>query len=220
MAWMILVRDIHPLINTENYTTYCDIYTYEHVPSTSKKQLYQLSSVKWSIQYVLLSAFSTCYKAVKIKNCLKSIKVSTTKIRMISVSKGSHHMHCQNQHFSLSTKMNGTQRITLVSPWRMCYMYCNVSKGISLDEATSNSEKSTSTMLVWSNVGRYCILETQYGIWKYTLVQLNNFNISEIVEVTQNDFNTPVWCSQSVSRFNQTYLFFQNLHTVALYRGS
>ena len=45
-----------------------------------------------------------------------AMKIATMKIRMISVMKGNHHVLPPNQHFSLSAKMNGTQRRTLVSP--------------------------------------------------------------------------------------------------------
>ena len=74
---------------------------------------------------------STCYTAVRIKNCSKStfaIKVTTMKIRTISITKGSHHVLPPNWHFSLSAKMNGTQGRTLVSPWRMHYTYCGMPK--------------------------------------------------------------------------------------------
>jgi len=47
----------------------------------------------------------------------------------------------QNWHFSWWTKMNGTQRRAVVSPWRMYYMYSGMAKGTSRAEATSNSEK-------------------------------------------------------------------------------
>ena len=80
-------------------------------------QLYQLSSEKSSIHYTSLSAvFNPLYTAVRIKNCLKStsaIKIATIKIRTVSIMKRNHHMLLPNQHFSLSAKMNGTQRRTL-----------------------------------------------------------------------------------------------------------
>ena len=43
-----------------------------------------------------------------------------------------------NRHFSLSAKMNGTQRRTLVSPRRMHY---GMQKGTCRAKAMSNSEK-------------------------------------------------------------------------------
>jgi len=44
--------------------------------------------------------------------------------------KGSHHMQPPNWHFSISAKLNWTQRKTLVSPWRMHCAYCGMSKGM------------------------------------------------------------------------------------------
>ena len=52
-----------------------------------------------------------------------------------------------NQHFSLSAKMKGTQRRTLVSPRRMHCMYCSMPKNTSQAEATSHSEKIKSVAL-------------------------------------------------------------------------
>ena len=46
-----------------------------------------------------------------------------------------------NHHLSLSAKMNGTQRRTLVSPWRMHCTYCGMPKGTCRAEVTLNSEK-------------------------------------------------------------------------------
>ena len=87
---------------------------------------------------------STCYIAVRTKNCSKStsaIKVATMKIQTISIMKGSHHVLPANRHFLLSAKMNGTQRRTLVSLWRMHCMYCGIPKGTCPAEATLNGEK-------------------------------------------------------------------------------
>jgi len=47
----------------------------------------------------------------------------------------------QNQHFLQWTKMNGTQRRALVSPWRMHCMYSGMAKGTSWAEEVSNNEK-------------------------------------------------------------------------------
>jgi len=47
----------------------------------------------------------------------------------------------QNQHFSWWTKMNGTQRRAVVSPWRMHCVYSGMAKGTSWADAMSNSEK-------------------------------------------------------------------------------
>jgi len=69
------------------------------------------------------------------------------RFRLFQLCKESHHMQLPNQHFSLSAKMNGTQRRTLVSPWRIHCMYCSMPKGTSQAEATSNSEKIKSIAL-------------------------------------------------------------------------
>ena len=81
---------------------------------------------------------STHYTAVWIKTVWKAplqSKQPLLKIRMISVTKGSHHVLSPNRHFLLSAKMNGTQRRTLVSPWRMHCTYCGMPKGTSQAEA-------------------------------------------------------------------------------------
>ena len=62
--------------------------------------------------------------------------------------KGSHYVQPPNQHFSLSAKMNGTERRALVSPWRMHWTHCSMLKGTSWDEATSSSEKIKPIALV------------------------------------------------------------------------
>ena len=63
---------------------------------------------------------STHYTTVRTRNCLTStsaIKIATMKITDdFCYAKGSHHVLSPNRHFSLSAKMNGTQRRTLVSP--------------------------------------------------------------------------------------------------------
>ena len=58
---------------------------------------------------------STRCTAVCTKSTL-AIKVTTMKVRMISVTEGSHHVLQPNRHFSLSGKMNGTQWRRMVSP--------------------------------------------------------------------------------------------------------
>ena len=50
--------------------------------------------------------------------------------------------------YSLSAKMNGTQRRTLVSPRRMHYTYCGMPKGTSWAEVMPNSEKMKPIALV------------------------------------------------------------------------
>jgi len=81
---------------------------------------------------------STHYAAVRINNCLKwtfAIKVATMKImddfRYEWKPLCAYH---KNQHFSWRAKMNGTQRRTLVSPWRMHCIYSSMTKGTSWGE--------------------------------------------------------------------------------------
>ena len=88
----------------------------------------------------------TCYTILRIMNRSKNtstIKVATMKNTNNFCYKveGSHHMLPPNQHFSLSAKMNGTQRRTVVSPRRMHCTYCGMPKGTSRAQATLNSEK-------------------------------------------------------------------------------
>ena len=105
----------------------------------------QLSSETEVSIALLCQLCLTCYTAVRIKKCLKStsvLKVATMKnVDDFSLRKGSHHVQPPNQRFSLSAKMNGTQRRTLVSPWRMHCTHCGMPKGTSRAEATLNSEK-------------------------------------------------------------------------------
>ena len=61
----------------------------------------------WSIHCLLCQLCSTSYTAVWLNQELFE-------------------KHLCNQCFSLSTKMNGTQSMTLASPWRMYCMYCNI----------------------------------------------------------------------------------------------
>ena len=95
----------------------------------------QLSSETEVSIALLCQLCSICYTAVRIKKCLKStsvLKVATMKnMDDFSLHKGSHHVQPPNQRFSLSAKMNGTQRRTLVSPWRVHCTYNGMPKGTS-----------------------------------------------------------------------------------------
>ena len=67
-------------------------------------------------------------------------EVTTMKIQTISES---HHVLLPNRRLSLSAKMNGTQRRTLVrKSMKMHCTYCGMPKGTCPAEATSNSKKS------------------------------------------------------------------------------
>jgi len=57
----------------------------------------------------------------------------------------------QNQQFSLSAKMNGTQRRRLVSPLSMLCVYCGMPKGTSQAETMLNGEATLAIVeLHWS----------------------------------------------------------------------
>jgi len=92
--------------------------------------------LRYQLQYV---------QPVRINNCLKRtfvIKVATMKITddlMQAIT-------CLplNRHFSWWTKMNGTQRRAMLSPWRAHCMYSGMAKGTSQAEV---SEKIRSVAL-------------------------------------------------------------------------
>jgi len=83
----------------------------------------------------------THYAAVQINNSLKRtfvIKVATMKITddlMETIT-----CLLLNRHFSWWTKMNGTQRKAMLSPWRTHCMYSGMAKGTSQAEATSKNQ--------------------------------------------------------------------------------
>jgi len=81
---------------------------------------------------------STNHKLFEKPLCNKSSH--NGKSRWFPIHKGSHHVPPPNQPFSLSVKINGAQRRTLVSPWWMHWTYCSMPKGTSRAEATLNSE--------------------------------------------------------------------------------
>ena len=87
---------------------------------------------------------STRYTALQIKNYSKStpeIKVATMKNMDDFHYQGKSSSATTKLTLLLSAKMNGTQRRTLVSPWRMQCMYCGMPKGTSQAEVTLNIEK-------------------------------------------------------------------------------
>jgi len=103
-----------------------------------------LSETEVSIALICLLC-STCYIVIQIKDCLKSTsetKVATMKnMDNFHCTKEAIGMQTSNWCFSQSAKMNGIQRRTLVSSWRMHRMYCGMPKGTSRVKATLNSEK-------------------------------------------------------------------------------
>jgi len=117
-----LLLQVNPFILHRNNCTACPTYVF----------------IVWKED----ASLSTCYATVRINYCLKRtfvIKVATMKITdnlMEAIT-------CLplNWHFSWWTKMNGTQRWAVLSPWRMHCMYSGMAKGTSRAEAKSNSEK-------------------------------------------------------------------------------
>ena len=118
--------------------------------------------LKYLLPFTVSYVCSTRYTAVRIKSYLKSIsiiKVATLKKYGPRYGqfphKGSHHVQPPNQCFLLSAKMNGTQRRTLVSPFRMHWTKCSMLKGTSWAKVTLNSEKikpvalAVIELLVW-----------------------------------------------------------------------
>jgi len=67
----------------------------------------------------------------------------------------------QTRYFSWRTKMNGTQRRALVSPWRMHCMYSGMAKDTAQAEATSNSERIKWIMQIWRHqAGRQSVSQS------------------------------------------------------------
>ena len=98
---------------------------------------------------LLCQLCSIHYRTVQIKNCLKStsvIKVATMKIRMISITQRKPSRAITQWMLLQSAKMNRTQRRTLVSPWRMHCTYCDMPKGTSRSEVTSNSKNQAGSL--------------------------------------------------------------------------
>ena len=115
------------------------------MPHLKWRRMPQLSSEKWSIHYASLSAMFNPLHSISNQELFKKYlwyqNSHYDKYGQFPLWRGSHHMLSPNRHFSLSAKMNGTQRRTLVSPWRMHRTYCGMPKGTCRAEATSNSEK-------------------------------------------------------------------------------
>jgi len=106
-----------------------------------------LSSQKKTLHCQLCS---TRYAAVWINNCLKRTFAPIWKSWMEAIT-------ClpQNRHFSWWTKMNGTQRRTLVSPWRMHCMYSSMEKDTSWWKNQARSFRHCWVTQVWRHqVGR------------------------------------------------------------------
>jgi len=103
--------------------------------------------LRLKLKYPLPSSVSSLYSSTNQELFEKNLRnqVATMKnADNFSLRKGSHHMQPPNWHFSLSAKMNGTQRRTpVVSPWRIHCTYCSMPIGTSQAEVTLKSEKSS-----------------------------------------------------------------------------
>jgi len=102
---------------------------------------YCISIIVWKEVHCQL-----CSTTVRINNWLKrtsAIKIATVlwKLQTIFATNGSHHVSFTKLTLFAVSKMNGTQRRALISPWRMHCMYSGMAKGTSWAEATSNSKK-------------------------------------------------------------------------------
>ena len=96
---------------------------------------------KWSIHYASLSAmFNLLHSSMNQELFWKHFYNQSShceKHRQFPSCKGSHVYMPPNQHF---TKMNGTQRRTLVTPWRVHVTYCGMIKCISWAEMILNNK--------------------------------------------------------------------------------
>jgi len=117
----------------------------------------------WSIHYASLSAMlhgKTNQELYKKHLCNLGSHYEK-KDNFHYAYKGSHHMQPPNRHILMSTKTNGTQRRTVVSPWRMHCAYCGMPKSTSRAEVMPNSEK---TMLVVCAVIKLCLSECSQSV--------------------------------------------------------
>ena len=103
----------------------------------------------WSIQYVLLSIMFNLLHRFRSMNqellenhhLCNRCNQCNVKIQIISITQRK--PPCVTTKFTLfrSAKMNGTQRRTLASPWKMHFTYCSMLKGTSHAEVKLNSKK-------------------------------------------------------------------------------
>ena len=136
-----------------------------------------ISIIVWKVKYPLRFVVSYVqpvtqqYESRTVWKASLLSKSPLWQIRMISVTrKGNHHVLSPNQHFLLSAKMNGTQRRTLVNPWRMHCTYCGMPKGTCQAKTTSNSENIKLVALAVIE------LRLSEGISQLVSQSLENFN--------------------------------------------
>ena len=107
-------------------------------------------SEKWNIRYsLLLAMFDPLHSSMNQKLFYKHLCNRSShyeKYRWYLLRREA--ITCYHQIDTLlSAKMNGTQRRTLVSPWRMHCTYCGMPKGTPRAEAMLNREKIKSVAL-------------------------------------------------------------------------
>jgi len=116
--------------------------------------VYQLSSEKWSSHYTLLPAAFNLLPAAfnllppsmdrKVQYLKSNCVIKVARYRIIPLKRGGHRMQPPNRHFSLSAKMDGTQRRALVSPRRMYCTNCVCLSGQSDTKKWKNQMRSLS----------------------------------------------------------------------------
>ena len=109
LSWKFLYLFVYSFVN--------NIITGEPKHTTSKEgkgTVHPVISVKWSIHCALLSAVFNLLHS-RTNQCNQSSHYEKYGQFPLQGS----HMLPPNWHFSPSAKINGTQRRTLVSPWRM-----------------------------------------------------------------------------------------------------
>jgi len=117
-----------------------------------------MSLIVWKVKYPLCFVASLLHSSINQELFKNS---SVIKVATVKSTDDFHYakeaimcMQMPNQHILLSAKTNGTQRSTLVSPWKMHCTYCGVPKSTSQAEVISNSEfvpfSHCWVMLVWN----------------------------------------------------------------------
>jgi len=161
---------LHSSTNQELFKKYA-FNQGNHYEKTRWCRVPQLSS-ETEVSIVLLCQLClTRYTAVRIMNCLKStyvIKADAMKnVDDFHYAKDAIMCNCQINAVHCEQKMNGTQRRTLVRPWRMHFTYCGMPKGTSWAEATSNSEKIKPIALAqWSLLVSWVFFSVPYSPFK------------------------------------------------------
>jgi len=169
--WYTLSTIVHDLDFKANFTVisslfqycfliyYCPYYCWKIFKFISLPEIHaycikwhrtpQLLFEEWSICNTLFSDMLNLLHSNTNQQLVEKLLCNQSNhYKNVSIVKGSHHMPPPNWHLLLLTKMNGTQRRTLVSAWRIHCLYCGMPKGTVQAEAMSNSEKIKPVALV------------------------------------------------------------------------